>query len=202
MPVPGFGMKSIPLSGVHPGRSYFGNAGWMLVLVLVIAGFFTGGCASQPDRKNIELFVQRAPLPMLVPSGQVLATAERRAATHEGDFVLQGVGSSMEPVYVAGTAVVVHPSAFHMLRKGMPVVYVNRQGRHVAHMLMEKVRGGWLAIGLNNPEPDDTLVTADNLVGIVRHAYVADGTVFQPEIATRIGLKAAIENAAPLALLR
>ncbi len=183
-------------------RNYSGHLGLVVALGLAVTGLFSGGCVSRPDRQNIELFVQRAPLPTLVPSGQVLAAAEQRAAAHQGDFVLHGVGASMEPVYLSGTVVVVHPSAFHMLRRGMPVVYVNRRGYHVAHMLMEKVRGGWLAIGLNNADPDDTLVTPDNLVGIVRHAFVAEGTIFRPEIATRIALNAAIEGAAPLAVLR
>lgn len=195
-------MKPIPHPGLRTGQNYFGRFGALVALSLAVAGLFSGGCVSRPDQKNVELFVQSAPLPTLVPAGQVLAAAEQRAAAHQGDFVLHGVGASMEPVYVSGTAVVVHPSAFHMLRKGMPVVYVDRRGHHVAHMLMEKVRGGWLAIGLNNADPDDTLVTPDNLVGIVRHAFAAEGTVFRPEIATRITLKAAIEASAPLAVLR
>jgi hypothetical protein len=160
-----------------------------------------GGCATQPSPRNVDLFVRTAPLPTLVPHSQVFATAERVAALHEGDFALQGVGASMEPVYVAGTAVVVHPTAFHMLRKGMPVVYTNRRGACVAHMLLEKVEGGWLAIGLNNIEPDDAVVTPGNLLGIIKHAYAPEGTTFRADVAPAVALQQAVEKGTPVALL-
>ena len=47
---------------------------------------------------------------------------------------------------------------------------------------------GWLAIGLNNAEPDTTLVTEKNLVGIIKHAFVADNTVFRPDVAAQLAL--------------
>lgn len=146
-----------------------------LLLGLVLVGVTGEGCSSSRAISKVELFVRTAPLPTVVPPGQALAAAERLAATREGDFALQGVGISMEPVYASGTAVVVRPTAFHMLRKGMPVVYANAKGACVAHMLVEKLRGGWLAIGLNNAEPDEILVTKENLLGVVQHAYVSQG---------------------------
>ena len=39
---------------------------------------------------------------------------------------------------------------------------------------LEKVRDGWLAIGLNNAEPDDVIVTQANLVGIIKYAYAPE----------------------------
>src|SRR5690349_3624288 len=120
-------------------RKFLGAA----ALPVALFGLVGAGCAVQPSAQNVDLFVQRAPLPVLVAKSQVIATAERTAALHEGDFVLHGVGASMEPVYLPGTAVVVHPTAFHMLRKGMPVVYTNQRGAYVAHMLVEKTSAGW-----------------------------------------------------------
>lgn len=171
-----------PLSPRHPKVR-----GWMACALLLTAGFF-GGCATQPSARYVETFVAKAPLPTLVPAGQVMAAAEQVAAQHEGDFVLRGFGRSMEPVYVAGTVVVVHPTAMHMLRTGMAVVYRNPRGANVAHMLLEKTERGWRAIGLNNAEPDSTLVTEKNLVGIIKHAFAADNTVFRADVAAQIAL--------------
>ncbi|HVS51278.1 MAG TPA: hypothetical protein VHD62_02890 [Opitutaceae bacterium] len=143
-------------------------------LGIVGVAWSLGGCAGVSSAGKVALFAQQASRPMLVPRGEVVAAAERYAAAHEGDFVLQGAGRSMEPVYFAGTAIVVHPTAMHMLRIGMPVVYRNERGACVAHMLVEKTAGGWIAEGLNNAEPDEALVTADNLVGAIKQAFAAD----------------------------
>jgi hypothetical protein len=191
-------MNLVPLQHL-PGARFILRAS--LTVALAAAGLMLGGCASQPSARNVDLFVRTVPLPTLVPGSQVLATAQRVAATREGDFALQGVGASMEPVYVSGTAVVVHPTAFHMLRRGMPVVYMNRRGASVAHMLLEKVEGGWLAIGLNNADPDDALVTPENLVGIIKHAYAAEETAYRMDVASAIALHQAVEKGAPIALL-
>lgn len=135
---------------------------------------------------NREMFLQRAPLPQLVARGQAMAAAQRQAAGNEGDFALLGVGKSMEPFYRAGTAVVVHPTSYHMLRPGMAVVYTNNRGGYVAHMLMRKTERGWMAMGLNNATPDSVLVTDKNLVGIIRHAFAASETEFSADAGTRL----------------
>jgi hypothetical protein len=154
-----------------------------IAFALLAAGLGLGGCATQPSVQNLQTFVSQAPLPTWVPRDQVLMAAEQLAAQHEGDFVLCGFGHSMEPVYGAGTTLVVHPTAMHMLRKGMAVVYRNARGVNVTHMLLEKTGGGWRAIGLNNLEPDGTLVTEKNLVGIIKHAFSADGASVHTDVA-------------------
>jgi hypothetical protein len=164
-------------------------------------GLMFGGCATQPSARNVETFVAKAPLPRFVARDQVLSTAEKEAAKHEGDFVLQGFGRSMEPVYASGTAVVVHPTAMHMLRKGMAVVYRNPRGKNVAHMLLERTERGWIAIGLNNAEPDGTLVTEKNLVGIIKHAFAADDTPVRTDLAAQVARKQGLERGASIALL-
>jgi hypothetical protein len=143
-------------------------------LVFTGAVLSLGACAAAPNASKVDAFAQQVARPLYVPRSEVTAAAERAAAQHEGDFVLEGAGRSMEPVYFAGTALVVHPTAVHMLRAGMPVVYRNRQGVYVAHVLVEKTARGWRTAGLNNPEPDEGWVTAANLVGIVRQAFAAD----------------------------
>lgn len=106
------------------------------------------------------------------------AMAQQLASEHEGDFTLLGIGESMLPVYSPGTVVVVHPTNYFMLRAGMPVVYLNRRGHEVAHVLVEESASGWVAQGLNNAEPDEDLVTSRNLVGIIRCAFVPDTPAF------------------------
>jgi hypothetical protein len=165
-----------------------------LALALAAAGLMLGGCATYSPANNLELFARSAPLPTLVAHGKEMATAEAVAAKSDVDFALHGVGSSMEPVYLGGTAIVVHPCGYRTLRPGMAVVYVNRRGNYVAHMLVEEMPKGWFAIGLNNAEPDDDLVTAGNLVGVVKQAYAANDTPFRQDIAARIALRDAVSN--------
>ena len=105
---------------------------------------------------------------------EVVRAASSLAAQHDGDFTLTGVGESMRPAYLPGTMVVVHPTSYFMLRRGMPVVYVNEKGDRVAHVLVEELESGWVVQGLNNAEPDGDRVTRRNLVGIIRCAFVPD----------------------------
>ena len=170
-------------------------------LVLAACGLLLGGCVSYSPAKNLELFARTAPLPTLVPHGREMDAAEATAAKRDGDFALHGVGYSMAPVYLPGTAIVVHPVSFHMLRKGQAIVYVNSRGHYVAHMLVEEMPKGWFAIGLNNADPDDDLVTADNLVGIIKDAYAANDTNFRADIAQRIALRDSVARGAPVASL-
>jgi hypothetical protein len=174
--------------------------GW-ITLAAAAAALLTGGCAA-PKTANVGMFLARAPLPLPVHRGQELAAAERIAARREGDFVVRGIGASMEPVYVAGTALVVHPTAMHMLRQGQPVVFADARGVNVTHMLLEKTERGWRTIGLNNEDPDDGLVTERNLLGIVKQAFVADDVVFPAEIAGTIAVRRALAVGHPVAELR
>lgn len=184
-------MNSLSTSRQNPIRFGFRAC---LALALAAAGLLLGGCASYSPASNLELFTRTAPLPTLVQRGKELATAEAAAAKSDGDFALHGVGASMEPVYLGGTALVVHPSSYRALRKGMAVVYVNRRGNYVAHMLVEEMPKGWFAMGLNNAELDDDLVTAGNLVGVIKEAYAANDTSFRPDIAARIAMRDAVRN--------
>lgn len=94
------------------------------------------------------------------------------AARGKGREALVGGGASMNPVYGDNTMLVVHPIEYQKLAAGMVVVYVNREGRRVAHQLIAKEAGGWRARGLNNQENDPDLVTRDNLVGVVYASLV------------------------------
>ena len=84
----------------------------------------------------------------------------------------------MEPIYRSGAALVVQERNYRGLGRGEMVVYRNREGFYVAHMLLEELRLGWLAIGLSNPEPDEDLVTPTNFVGVVRATFTSDERPF------------------------
>jgi peptidase S24-like protein len=183
----------------HPTRTFLRSG---FALALALAGLCFGGCASYSPVHNLDLFTRVAPLPTLVPHGQQNAVAEADAKKHPGDFALYGEGSSMQPVYESGTSIVVHPCSYQALRKGMAVVYINRRGAYVAHMLVEEMPKGWFAIGLNNAEPDDDLVNADNFIGVVREAYASADTNFRPDIAARIAMKQALSTGTQVTLLR
>ena len=153
--------------------------------LLVAASLLLSGCTTYTPAGNIALFVRSAPAPTLVPRGQELASAEARAGQQENAFALIGSGRSMEPMYPGGTAVVVHEQSYQTLRPGMLVIYRSSGGYYVAHMLLEELRGGWLAIGVNNCEPDDELVTRRNFMGVVQAAFASADTPLRAAAAAR-----------------
>jgi hypothetical protein len=142
-------------------------------------------------RKNLDTIVALAPAPVLVKKGFELRSAEAAAAQITGAQAFLGAGESMEPIFASRTAIVVTPVDFAQLRPGMSVVYVNQDGRGVAHTLIKKTRSGWMAQGVNNPDRDEDLVTAQNLVGAITQAFAASDTPFRRELAGRAMLKIA-----------
>lgn len=171
-------------------------------LGLAVLGLALGGCTSYSPSANMELFVRTAPVPSLVKRGAEMATAQVQAEKIPGAFALMGAGSSMEPMYLAGTAVVVQPQSFVTLRKGQPVVYRNRRGYLVAHMLVEETRNGWIVVGVNNAEADEELVTRSNLLGVIKAAFAAADSPFRADVAARIALKDGVDRGAKFTLLR
>lgn len=114
-----------------------------------------------------------APVAVLVAAGEDYPSAARAASGRAGDLVFRGSGDSMTPIYRNGTSVVVTPVRYGQLRKGMAVVYVNRRGQYVAHLLVARKAGGWVAVGAANSSADGELVTPDNLIGVVTQAFTA-----------------------------
>jgi hypothetical protein len=173
------------------------------VLAMVGGALFFSGCSSLGSvsvRRDLDTIVAMAPAPVLVTKGSELRTAEAAASHLTGAQAFLGAGESMQPVYASGTAIVVTPCDFSELRPGMSVVYVNHDGRGVAHALVGKARDGWIAQGVNNPEQDTDLVTAGNLVGVITQAYASSDTPMRREIADRAMLKMASGAKAQVAL--
>jgi len=143
-----------------------------LVLCLVLACSSTVSSASSYIRG---IFVGHSPSP--VPMDWIAAwkVAEKEASAKTGAFVVCGSGSSMEPLYNAGTILVVAPVAYENLVAGTTVLYYNEEGTPVMHVLVARARNGWRVAGLNNPVHDATPVTSKNLAGIVTHAFLPEG---------------------------
>jgi hypothetical protein len=161
-------------------------------LALALSALLGGGCASMSGGsasghglnldRDLETILTQVPAPEIVRPGQELDTANALAASANAasgakdNHKVQaywGVGSSMEPLFATHTAIVVNPCDFSELRKGMMILYRDGDGWGVAHVLVEQVDGGWTAQGVNCAEEDPTLVTPENIVGVVTHAYAA-----------------------------
>jgi hypothetical protein len=160
------------------------------VVALVVGAWVTTGYSASAARQNLDTIVALAPAPVLVQKGTELRSAEAAAARVTGAQAFLGAGESMQPVYASGTAIVVTPCDFSTLRPGMSVVYVNQDGRGVAHALVKLTRDGWVAQGANNASPDEDRVTARNLVGVITQAYASADTPLRREIADRTAAKA------------
>lgn len=173
----------------------------VLALVLTVGSLFTSGCNTATSETNLMMFAANAPLPTIVDRGTEMTAAERTARLNHGCFAVKGEGSSMEPFYMAGTALVVRAGGFENLRPGSPVVYANHRGIAVAHMLVERTNSGWIAVGLNNEGSDSELVTVENLVGVITHAYAASTGSLPKAVAARIALTDQIRRGAKVASL-
>jgi signal peptidase I len=108
----------------------------------------------------------------MVPAAPVairdaLIDAQALARTHVGAKVMKIAGTSMLPYFGDGALVVVTPIDEAKLRAGMLVVYRNRFGETIAHRLVARQDSGWQIKGYNNDQPDSTLVTGANLLGVV-----------------------------------
>ncbi len=171
-------------------RTSSGVSRLAIALTLAFGALGLGGCTSLSVQRDIETIVTMAPEPVMVKQGQEFRAAEAAAQHLAGAQAFRGVGDSMEPLYVSGTAIVVMPCEYSQLRAGMSVVYVNHNGRGVAHVLTNEMPGGWIAQGVNNRDEDPDLVTANNLVGVITQAYASADTPMRREIASRAALKA------------
>lgn len=107
------------------------------------------------------------------PASETLAwqSASSLADNLPGGFVLVGSGHSMQPLYESDTILVLRQVHYLDLRRGQTVLYRNREGKVIAHVLISKARDGWRARGLSNPTHDMEPVLAGNLVGVVMAAF-------------------------------
>jgi hypothetical protein len=100
--------------------------------------------------------------------GMVDSDASTIIKNREGWFYANVIGNSMKQYYPAeSTTVIVKPIDFSLLRLGQVIVYTNKFGEEVIHVITEKVTDGFLVKGANNKNNDSTVLTKDNFIGIV-----------------------------------
>jgi len=116
-------------------------------------------------------FFGNSPQPVAVARREAWRYAEQVAVQHDGSFVVRGDGASMAPLYPSGTVLVIARVSFDQLKRGATVIYRNKEGRPIAHLLVAPSRKGWRTAGLNNQHLDEESVSPENLLGVVTSAY-------------------------------
>ena len=122
-------------------------------------------------RALVEMAALASPAPERITAGSAWQLAEAVAAATPDSELLVGNGDSMLPLYPDRTLLIVQHASMTTLRPGMTVVFVNDEGRAVAHTLREKTPRGWVAQGVGNATADRTLVRARNYIGVVVRAF-------------------------------
>lgn len=116
------------------------------------------------------VYVAESPAAAPVPAS-IAESVARTRARELGGVAVPAAGRSMLPLYQSGTIMVIAPVDYDDLKRGQTVIYQNREGRHVAHILVAKCRTGWRVTGLNNRLHDGQGVTPSNLRGVVVEAF-------------------------------
>lgn len=145
----------------------------IMILLAILAGF--AARLEAHDTYIRGMYVGRCPEPRHASFQDAWRLAESDADTESNAFVVVGSGPSMEPLYPSGTVLVVQKVPYASLKSGSAVVYINRRGTPVLHVLVALASDGWRVAGLNNPGADPGGVDARNFAGLVIRAYIPDG---------------------------
>lgn len=146
------------------------RASWILCGIFFLP--IVAGAARELDDPWIRgVFTGKSPRPVSVIETEAWRRASELAELTPGAFVLVGSGESMQPLYAAGTILVMQACTYEKLERGQTALYRNRDSKVVAHVLITKARDGWRATGLNNRIHDMEPVLADNLVGVIIAAF-------------------------------
>jgi len=138
-----------------------------LLLIIALASSIGRAAESAPG----DVFCGNSPQPIAVARREAWRYAEQMAAQYDGAFVVRGDGASMEPLYPSGTVLVIERVAYDQLKRGATVIYRNKEGRPIAHVLVAPSSKGWRTAGLGNQRMDDESVRPENLLGVVMSAY-------------------------------
>jgi hypothetical protein len=140
----------------------------MRVLLVI---FVSSSLGRASDARRGFLFFGNSPQPIAMARCEAWRYAERVAAQHDGSFVVRGDGPSMAPLYPSGTVLVIERVSYGQLKPGATVIYRNKEGRPIAHLLVALSRKGWRTAGLGNRDFDEESVRPENLLGVVTSAY-------------------------------
>jgi hypothetical protein len=145
---------------------------WSLCGLIALSGLGWSGCATQTTmRFSPAAVAAMSPAAEAAQPFDAIRLGEKYVAEHAGTDLLVGSGDSMKPLYKDHTVVVTRRIAMSDLRPGMTAAYTGESGRPVAHVLVKKASGGWIAMGVGNAECDSTPVTEANLLGVVVKAF-------------------------------
>ncbi|HEY1848184.1 MAG TPA: hypothetical protein VGG37_03205 [Opitutaceae bacterium] len=145
---------------------------WCLHALLVLSALGWTGCTTTSAMRYSPTAVAAlSPDAEVVQPFEALRLGKAYVAAHPGTDYLVGSGDSMRPLYPDHTVVVLEPVPFANLKPGMTAVYSTDLGRTIAHVLVKKTSDGWVAMGVSNAACDPTLVTAENLQGVVVKAF-------------------------------
>lgn len=128
---------------------------------------------------------------------RAITDAQLLAARHPAAAVMQVAGDSMLPFFGDGSVLVVRPLSADRLREGMIVVYTNRDAETVAHRVMGRTAEGWIVRGYNNDTADSTVVTAENLQGVVYATFHSSGRASSPALLAEVSRGVRLALAAP-----
>jgi hypothetical protein len=145
---------------------------WAAIGVIALGGLGWSGCATQSSaRFSPQAVAAMSPAAEVVQPFEAMRLGKKYVAEHPGSEFLVGSGDSMLPLYQDHTVVVTQQVAIADLQAGMTAVYFGDSGRPVAHVLVKNTADGWIAMGVGNAKCDETLVTKDNLLGVVVKAF-------------------------------
>lgn len=140
--------------------------------LIALAGLGWSGCATQTSaRFSPQAVAAMSPAAQVVQPFEALRFAKEYVVGHPGTDFLVGSGDSMLPLYRDHTVVITRRVVMADLRAGMTAVYFGEAGRPVAHVLVKRTSEGWVAMGVGNSRCDATIVTQENLMGVVVKAY-------------------------------
>jgi hypothetical protein len=169
---------------VSPPQARFPQARRSLPLLAWLAlGLAVPLCLIRADGDDAVIspaaLAARSPRPERVRPLEAVRQARLFVAAHPGTDFMVGSGDSMLPLYKDHTVIVTRRIGIHQLRPGMTVVFLDRQGLAVAHVLVRLTPSGWISMGVGNAECDPGRVVNDNYVGVVIRAFEPTGNPLQ-----------------------
>jgi signal peptidase I len=144
---------------------------WLIGILLFSGNAVASAFDETADVWIRGIFTGHSPRAVAVNEADAWREAIECVSRTPDSFILVGTGHSMQPLYRAGTILVLRKADYGDLQRGQTVVYRNENRRTVGHVLIAKARDGWRVQGLNNRTHDGEPVRAENLLGVVVAAF-------------------------------
>ncbi|HVU16813.1 MAG TPA: hypothetical protein VHD32_07805 [Candidatus Didemnitutus sp.] len=158
----------------------------LAVPALFLATLANSAHAGISSRRQLAAILSQTPAAQIVCEGRQMEQAEQAAAQIPGAQAFWGVGQSMQPLYTPNTALVVKTIPYNQVKKGMTLVYVKKNGRVVAHSVVDEDAKGYVVQGVNNSDADAESVNEHNMIGVVVAAYASSENPLRIELAKTV----------------